>query len=291
MKRDIRTTLDRLGIKETIGKDGKKKFEITEFSKAAQTLRDEMLKREVNDNISDALAGFLQGKVVLEATPAYQQVRNIIYSIADKQFISPKISGGMKVQIPSTMLESGVRNVKDGLYESDVLKFYEKDGKRVAEVMLGRWFDSPLSDEELLDYLNNTEEGQKILAGVGYRIPTQKQNSVDVIVIKKFLPKEFGDSVVIPAALVQKVGSDFDIDKLSVYLKNVYIKDGKPRLIPYFGIGEQAINKFRELFDKGEFLTEEEMKELDRYITEEQLLLQDIAEESASGKLMSCYIW
>ena len=282
-----KNTLDKLGIKETVGKDGKKKFEITEFSKAAQTLRDEILKREVNDNISDALAGFLQGKVVLEATPAYQQVRNIIYSIADKQFISPKINGGMKVQIPSTMLESGVRNVKDGLYESDVLDFYVKDGKRVAEVMLGRWFDSPLSDEELLDYLNNTEEGQKILAGVGYRIPTQKQNSVDVIIIKKFLPKEFGDSVVVPAALVQKVGSDFDIDKLSVYLKNVYIKDGKPRLIPYFGIGEQAINKFTELFDKGEFLTEEEMKELDRYIAEEQLLLQDIAEESASGKLMS----
>lgn len=285
-----KTTLDRLGIKETVGKDGKKKFEIKDFSKATQTLRDEMLKREVNDNISAALSGFLQGKVVLEATSAYQQVRNIIYSIADKQFISPKISGGMKVQIPSTMLESGVRNVKDGLYESDVLKFYEKDGKRVAEVMLGRWFDSPLSDEELMDYFNNDPEGKKQLAaitGVGYRIPTQKQNSIDVIVIKKFLPKEFGDSVVIPAALVQKVGSDFDIDKLSVYLKNVYIKNGKPKLIPYFGIGEQAINKFTELFDKGEFLTEEEMKELDRYITEEQLLLQDIAEESKGGKLMS----
>jgi spore coat protein CotF len=282
-----KTTLDRLGIKETINKDGKKKFELVDVSKSAQTLRDEILKREVNDNVSAALSGFLQGKVVLEATPAYQQVRNIIYSIADKQFISPKINGGMKVQIPSTMLESGVRNVKDGLYESDVLDFYVKDGKRVAEVMLGRWFDSPLSDEELLDYLNNTEEGQKILSGVGYRIPTQKQNSVDVIVIKKFLPKEFGDSVVVPAALVQKVGSDFDIDKLSVYLKNVYIKNGKPKLIPYFGIGEEAVNKFTELFDKGEFLTDEEMKELDRYIAEEQLLLEDIAEESASGKLMS----
>jgi hypothetical protein len=287
-----KTTLDRLGIKETVTKDGKK-YEITDFTKAAQTLRDEILKREVNDNISDALAGFLQGKVVLEATPAYQQVRNIIYSIADKQFISPKISGGLKVQIPSTMLESGTRQVKDGLYESDVLKFYEKGGERVAEVMLGRWFNSPMSDDELLDWFNNTEEGQKqlsILAGVGFRIPTQKQNSVDKIVIKKFLPKEFGDSVVIPAALVQKVGSDFDIDKLSVYLKNVYVKDGKHKLIPYLGTGEEAINKFRELYDKGEFLTDEEMKELDRYISEEKLLLQDAAEESSSGKLMSSIV-
>ena len=286
-----KNTLERLGIKETVYKNKagevERKFEIVDRSKVVTTLREEILKRESNDNIIAALDGFLNGKVVLEATPAYQQIRNILYSIADKEFLRPKISGGMKVQIPSTFFESGNRKVKDGLYESDVLKFYEKDGKRVAEVMLGRWFDSPLSDEELLKYLNETEEGQRILSGVGYRIPTQKQNSIDAIVIKKFLPKEFGDSVVIPAALVQKVGSDFDIDKLSVYLKNVYIKDGKPKLIPYFGIGQQAIDKFTDLYNKGEFLTEEEMKELDRYIAEEQIKLQEISEDSPEGKLMS----
>jgi hypothetical protein len=41
--------------------------------------------------------------------------------------------------------------------------------------------------------------------------------------IKQFLPKEFGDNVVVPAAIVKKVGSDFDIDKLSIYLKNVFL--------------------------------------------------------------------
>jgi uncharacterized protein (DUF2267 family) len=294
-----KSTLSRLGIEETVrrNKDGKiveRSYQVIDLSKAGNTLRDEILKREVNDNTIAALEGFLNGKVVLEATQAYQQVRNIIYSIADKEFISPKISGGMKVQIPSTFLESNrvaisEINGKKG-YTSDVLKFYEKDGKRVAEVMLGRWFDSDMTDDELLDYLNNTEEGQKILSGVGYRIPTQKQNSIDTIVIKKFLPKEFGDSVVIPSALVQKVGSDFDIDKLSVYLKNVHIKNGKPKLIPYFGIGEQAIAKFGELYDKGEFLTDEEMKELDRFIAEEMLLLEDVAAESKGAKLMASIV-
>ena len=247
-------TLDRLGIEEVSYKDvdgvTKRRFEITDKSKAVTTLREEMLKREVNDNISDALNSFLNGSAVLEATPAYQQVRNILYSIADKEFISPKITGGMKVQIPSAFFESGNRKVKDNLYESDVLEFYkDKDGKRVAEVMLGRWFDSPLSDEELLKYLNTTDEGKKILSGIGFRIPTQKQNSIDAIVIKKFLPKEFGDSVVIPAALVQKVGSDFDIDKLSLYLKNVY-KDAKGniKLVPFYGYGKEALDKFEQLY-------------------------------------------
>ena len=237
--------LNSMGIKQ-VGEE----FEVTNFSKAANTLRREVLKREVNDNIADALAGFLEGKVTLEATPAYQQIRNILYSIADREVVSQKVNGGMKVQIPSTFMEEN-RVKKEGSkgYTSDVLKFYtNKEGQRVAEVMLSRWFDSDKTDQQLLDYLNNTKEGQEILKGIGFRIPTQKQNSIDVIKIAKFLPKEFGDSVIIPSALVKKAGSDFDIDKLSVYLKNLYEdNNGNLRIIPYYGVGEKAIEKIRAL--------------------------------------------
>jgi hypothetical protein len=238
--------LNSMGIKQI----GENEFEVTNFSKAANTLRREVLKREVNDNIADALAGFLEGKVTLEATPAYQQIRNILYSIADREVVSQKVNGGMKVQIPSTFMEEN-RVKKEGSkgYTSDVLKFYtNKEGQRVAEVMLSRWFDSDKTDQQLLDYLNNTDEGQEILKGIGFRIPTQKQNSIDVIKIAKFLPKEFGDSVIIPSALVKKAGSDFDIDKLSVYLKNLYQdNNGNLRIIPYYGVGEKAIDKIRAL--------------------------------------------
>jgi len=237
--------LNSMGIKQ-VGED----FEVTDFSKAASTLRREVLKREVNDNIADALAGFLEGKVTLEATPAYQQIRNILYSIADREVISQKVGGGMKVQIPSTFFEEERIKSKDGKgYTSDVLSFYtNKEGQRVAEVMLARWFDSTKTDQELLDYFNNTDEGQEILKGIGFRIPTQKQNSIDVIKIAKFLPKEFGDSVVVPSALVNKAGSDFDIDKLSVYLKNIYQdNNGNLKPIPFYGVGENAINKLRAL--------------------------------------------
>lgn len=281
--------LNSMGIKQ-VGEE----FKVTDFSKAASTLRREVLKREVNDNISDALAGFLEGKVTLEATPAYQQIRNILYSIADREVVSQKVNGGMKVQIPSTFMEENrVKSVDGKGYTSDVLKFYtNKEGERVAEVMLARWFDTDMTDQQLLDYLNNTEEGQEILKGIGFRIPTQKQNSVDVIKIAKFLPREFGDSVIIPSALVKKAGSDFDIDKLSVYLKNVYKgKDGKPKLIPYLGTGEAAIKKFEELFDKGEFLTPEQFTELDRYIQEETVRLEDFVEEdSNASRLMMAII-
>jgi hypothetical protein len=267
------TLLKSLGITDKNGK-----FEITDFSKAGITLRNEILKREVNDNISAALKSFLDKGVALESTPAYQQVRNILYSIADREVVSPKMSGGMKVQIASTLFES-VRaketeiNGKKG-FTSDVLKFYEdKDGKRVCEIMVGRWFKSDMSDEELLKYLNTTDEGKKILSGLAYRIPTQKQNSIDSFVIKQFLPKEFGDSVVIPAALVAKVGSDFDIDKLSIYFKNVFTNSkGDLTLVEYKGSKEATKAFYSEEFDR---LNKNEqdyiLRQLDKLQNEEEL--------------------
>ena len=214
-------------------------FRIGDIKKVADTLKKELSKREINDNILEALAGFKKGEVVIEATPAYQQIRNILYSIADREVISPKISGGAKVQIPSTLLESNKVESKKingkNAYTSDVLKFYvDEDGQRVCEIMVARWFKSDLSDDELIKELN----GSGVLNGVGFRIPSQKQNSIDVFRIAKFLPKDFGDSVVIPSALVKKVGSDFDIDKLMIYLKNVDDSErGVPRMLSTKGEG------------------------------------------------------
>jgi len=255
-----KSLLKKLGLRKT-----SKGFEISNVKKLIDTLRDEILKREVNDNITDAFDGFENGHVVLEATPAYQQIRNILYSIADKNVVSPKISGGMKVQVPGTLLESKrpeskVVKGKD-VYSSDLLRFYTRNenGKsiNVCQIMVGKWFKSSMSDDELINYFNKTEEGKKEFAaitGVAFRIPTQKQNSIDVFEIAKFLPDGYKDSVVIPSELVMKAGSDFDIDKLSIYLKNVYTSNDKtPKQVPYLGTGQEAIDKFGELYDNGEF--------------------------------------
>ena len=241
--------LNALGIVEIDGG-----WEMKYPERTAETLKSEMLKREVNKNISDALKGFEKGQVILEATPAYQQIRNILYSIADSHVISPKISGGMKVQIPSRLLEENQVTKKQvgnkEAYTSDVLKFYEKDGKQVCEIMVSRWFNSSMNDHDLLKYLNTTKDGQEILSGLAYRIPTQKQNSIDSFVIKQFLPKEFGDSVVVPSALVKKAGSDFDIDKLNMYLKSVFTNlDGKPEMFRYQGSEKATKDFYGNMFD------------------------------------------
>lgn len=274
------TLLKKLGLKKT-----SRGFQLEDRTKLINTLRNEIIKREINDNVSEAFLGFEKGDVVLEATPAYQQIRNILYSIADKNVVHPKITGGMKVQVPSTLLESvkakpEIINGKPA-YTSDILKFYKnKDGERVCEIMVARWFKSNKSDEELLNEWYTTDangnktltaEGRKVLSGIGFRIPTQKQNSIDSFIIAKLLPRDFGDSVIIPSALVKKVGSDFDIDKLSIYLKNVFTGiDGKTLAIPYFGIGVEAKAKIAERYDKGDFLKPEQIRELKKELSSTQ---------------------
>jgi len=272
-KLGYRQLLKEFGIKETVSG-----YTLVDRKKLINTLKGEMLKREINHNISSAFDEFEKGEVVLEATPAYQQIRHILYSIADSRVVSPKITGGFKVQIPATLLESKKIkpekiNGKDA-YVSDTLKFYEdEDGKRVCEIMVARWFKSDKTDEELLNewYVLDkdgnrtselTEKGKKILSGIGFRIPTQKQNSIDSFVIKKLLPETLGDSVVVPSQIVQKVGSDFDIDKLSIYLKNVLSNpDGTVSIIEYQDDSNSTIAERYNQYIRGEVKEYREIRE------------------------------
>jgi hypothetical protein len=268
MEIGIESLANKFDIKiiKNLDKDGKviRSFELGDIKKVATTLQKELTKREINVNISEALKDYKSGSVVIEATPAYRQIRNILYSIADREVISPSMPGGMLVQITSSLLESVKAkkvtiNGKTG-YTSDTLSFYKKDGKQVCGIMVARWFDSKKTDKELLDEWYDTdkdgnktltEEGRKILSGVAFRTPTQKQNSMESFVIEGLLPREFGDSVVVPSELVAKVGSDFDIDKLSIYLKNVLVnkETGEVKLMPYKGIGKAARDTFNNVDD------------------------------------------
>lgn len=317
IKAGYEATLKKLGIKETTTEDVNggiiKSYILENTSLAAKTLRDEILKREMNENIKAAVETLNSGNAIIETTPAYHQIRNVLYSIADKQVVSPKMNGGMKVQLPVSLLEQAKAEVVKvngkNAYVSDELGFYHitKDGKKVkfiksnnngtlnvedesgkeitisyndikvtnCEMMVGRWFydeafpeTNKLSDEELLKYLNS-EEGRDVLNGIGFRIPTQKQNSIDHYVIKQFLPREYGDSVIVPSALVKKAGSDFDIDKLTMYFKNVYEDNkGKVRSVPFLGYGQEAIDKFKEMYYNGELWSKDRYSKIEQAIQE-----------------------
>ena len=238
--------LDKLGI-EDLG-DG---FNVIDPVTVSQTLEYEMLRRDLSDNIKDTVKLDENGqfRIPFESSPAYAQIRNILYSMVDKSLISPKMNGSSKVQVPSTLWESGKRDDKQA---NPVLKFYTKD-KPYIEVLVPHSFKDQFkkagfkSDEELLTYLNK-KENETLLKGIGFRIPTQALSSVEVFKIKGFLPQSMGDTVIVPSEITSKAGSDFDIDKLNMYMKNTYVNaKGQLKEVPFFGYGEEAkaaIKKF-----------------------------------------------
>lgn len=59
--------------------------------------------------------------------------------------------------------------------------------------------------------------------GVGYRVPTQSKASISALRVMDIVGAECGDIIVLPDGYVNITGSDFDIDKLYVAIKNKFI--------------------------------------------------------------------
>jgi hypothetical protein len=270
--------LNKLGVV-----DNGQGFTLEDKQALSEVLVYEMFRRELSENAKDTvrLNEEDEFRIPFEASPSYVQIRNIIYSMIEKAILSPKMGGKPLVQAPVTMWENAekgrslVQKTKEGWkkisreeYEaledsekkkvrmtSDTLKFYTKD-KPYMEVMLPHWFKDKLAakkfktDQEMLDYINKSPDGAKILRGIGFRIPSQSLSSIDSFKVVGFLPQYMGDTVVVPTELVTKSGSDFDIDKLNTYLRNVYVDaTGNLRLVKYKGSEEATKQFFTKVYE------------------------------------------
>jgi hypothetical protein len=250
-------------------------YALEDNKRISETLMYEMMRRDLSENAKDTIQLDDNGEFPMpfEASPSYFQIKSILYSLVNKALISPPMSGAPHVQVPVTGFEKAIegrslaRKTDEGwvkiiktqyaalteeekksvMLTDDTLKFYEdEDGKRYCEVMLPHWFKDKFgkkTDEQILEYLK-TDEGKKILTGIGFRIPTQALSSVEVFRVKGFLPQYMGSTVVVPSEITSKAGSDFDIDKLNMYLKSIYTDvNGNVKLITYKG-SEQATKAF-----------------------------------------------
>jgi hypothetical protein len=283
----VRTTLTmrKLGMEED--EDGSvtipDKKHISDFVLA------ELERRELPRNIASAVQISPETRDFsnpLESNPQYTKIRAIIYSVLEKTITRPKVNGGQKTLLSVTGMEKGPRVVKKtvngkAVYTADTLSFYKRgeNGTEACEIMLPYWFGKALMEagsgktkEEVIKHLNSTEEGRKLLMGIGFRIPTQGLNSVDFFIVKDFLPEQMGDVVVFPAEITVKAGSDFDIDKMNMYLRNFYVntKTGLPELLQYKGSEEATKDYIRELLREGVINNEQLESKLKDYIDDEE---------------------
>jgi hypothetical protein len=210
--------------------------------KNVNKLKDALVKASVNrtlpQNIINGIVLQLNhlkksGSAFLDTIPNHEKIEYMISALFANKVITQSRNGISAVQFPSTGLETKPR-VKNGKNwkESDELKFYSKNGKRVMQVYLPDIYKGRVPNK--LDLLKEAKLNQ----AYGFRIPTEQLNSIDVIEIVGFLPANYGKVVIVPTGITTKVGSDFDFDKLNMYLPNY--------TITYKKLNLEQVKEFKE---------------------------------------------
>jgi len=129
---------------------------------------------------------------------------------------------GVKVKIALSENYEGLLKTRffvDGKATEDTVGVYDRKGKKWVlntKASLDR-LNQMLKNEAWLNSDNNREK----LLITGVRIPTQGPNSVEFAQVHEFLPAAAGPIIIIPAEIVAKSGGDFDVDKLTMYMKTI----------------------------------------------------------------------
>jgi len=204
-------------------------FKIEDFEKFRSYLKKMVDLKNADNNILDGIESFSEGDYI-EFLPNYQSLESVLTSIVNNKIISSKVPGSAKVQVASTGFEVEINKdaVKTGKYKSDRLQYYRNDNGAVTgmQVLLPHYFKEIAEDMGITDITD-----PRLKEIIGFRIPTQAPSSLELIEIAGFLPRSAGDMIVVPSEHVAKGGSDFDIDKLNIYLPAYHMKDGKPEYI------------------------------------------------------------
>lgn len=196
-------------------------------------LQKEVKSRDLPQNMSDTIELLASDNELKQASLLgvdtfinRETIENILYSVAERATNKQKFNGSAKYQVPSTFFETKEFKEKGIHYTTDKkgnkyltsneLKFYMQDDTKTGamEVYLPSYFEGLVNPGDKLD--------DKLLEIVGFRIPTQGPVSIDAIKVKGFLPPQAGDIIVLPTEIVKKAGSDYDIDKMQLYIPNYY---------------------------------------------------------------------
>jgi hypothetical protein len=192
-------------------------------------------------------------KIPLWASPYADKFESLLASLVTNKVIKQKFPGGSYV----LGSEEGFR-VKEGdeaagdLKNSNIVfssKFdaakglqpmrYDKETGKIlpAQIMIpfkfrdeqGNILDISqfVKDEGGRQMLDTSKMPEKLLQLFGFRIPSQKRNSMAAVEIVGFLPEASGDLILAPRDFVKQMGSDFDVDKLYTYMYNHYYSNGK----------------------------------------------------------------
>jgi hypothetical protein len=215
------------------------------------TILDEMSNRDISETLKDTILAVFDGDTnLLNQVGEKTRLETILTSIITKSIVRRKMPGDMVVlqsnfgfQVESEAVKfknapeivtAGLRKLKS--YRKDIsdealramspeerANFLKTADTLAMEVYLPHYFKEFFGS----DNLGELELTDEIREAIGFRIPTEGYNSIEYIKIVGFLPQSAGSTIIVPSEIVAKSGADFDIDKLTLYLPNVEVRDGK----------------------------------------------------------------
>ena len=234
------------------------KFQIKNEVKFGRKLV-ELLEEETDasDAVIDRLRNTVRNSEDIGSALAFSKINlDKIISRIEKKIINQKVKGSLLVQVPSGLFgpiskepiseEYDKVLIGNDLADYDFTKDELGEGIQVKislqgdfeKLLLARDFeDNKMSITEAaekagitpLERLNQALKDEKwnkkhkdCLKLTSCRIPTQSTNSMELFTIKQFLPKEGGNTIVLPRSIVTKTGSDFDVDEQHVMYPAIF---------------------------------------------------------------------
>ena len=223
--------------------------------KLAQLIRDNLTSEDVlSDQLIDIIDVTENGDLQFDLSfhPESNKIEKVLLSVINKTIIKQKVKGEALVQKSSAMYDNVFGETKfKKATEADIKKYvgsnflptYHKkgDGTTAAmKVMIALQGDyanllnleyegevigtidrlnEAIKDDAWLDA--NDGANRKAITMVGVRIPVQGLNSIEYMEIMHFLSPQAGNIIIPPPEIVAKSGADFDIDKLSIFMKSL----------------------------------------------------------------------
>ena len=215
-------TSRQLGAYEGIEKDSRTFFGINEL---ADYLHKEGVRRNVNNNV-------LKGLEKLDHTRFKVPLSFGIYKKKALSLLTSPFSKNVTdIKMPGFHAVLGSNAFFYNVEKSNQLKSYKnEDGAWVLQAAVAPWdsrFYNPNGTPIPIESID-----KELRTFIGYRIPYSGKHSSAIIEVVKWLPKEIGPTIIVTDDIIERMGSDFDIDSLYTIVKS-FTRNGVGNLVPY----------------------------------------------------------
>jgi hypothetical protein len=247
-KRGLERVIKRLGLKQ----DEEGTYYTDNVFELTKNLRYQAELLDLPISVTELFIPNVDGTLpyYFDSSAERKRIEYVLNSILDSELIHQKHKGKMSPQVSSVFERKDVswiykKETKKGIVWSSTKNYAslseeERKSAKISSSDLKLRKDGAI-EVKLPSYLKGIIDikdpkitDDRLLKLIGYRIPTQSLGQVENIIVVGFLDESYGDMIMVPSEIVGKAGSDFDIDKLNIYIPHFYMtKSGEYKYVEY----------------------------------------------------------